>query len=504
MRAHAVTQLTAMTGTNGHVWLVGAGPGDPGLLTMAGAEALRRADVVLYDALASPVLLDLCDPAAEIVPVGKRAGDHPVSQDEITAMLMRYGSQGKRVVRLKGGDPFVFGRGGEEALALRAAGIPVTIVPGVTSAVAVPAYAGIPVTHRGMATNFAVVTGREGAGVEADWHALARVDTLVVLMGAAGLPEISARLVAAGRDPSTPAAAISNGTLPAQRVVTATLGTIAGEVAKASLSTPLITVIGQVAALAGEIDWYVPGPLAGKTVVVTRARAQAGRLRAMLEACGATVIEAPVLRVTYRDEDLVTDERVASRWDWIVFISQNGVDAFFHALERAGRDARALGTTRVAAVGDATAGALKRHGIVVDFLPSRATGECLARELPRVSGARVLLPHGSLHEERLADGLRARGAHIEAVMVYETHPVPLDERLRERVVRADAITFASASSARFLADALGELRPLPATRLVAIGEQSAEAVRGAFGRVDARASEPSLAALVTAVVEALR
>ena len=493
-----------MTDSNGHVWLVGAGPGDPGLLTLAGAEALRRAEVVLYDALASPALLDLCDPAAELIPVGKRAGDHSASQDEITDLLVRHGRAGRRVVRLKGGDPFVFGRGGEEALALAAAGIAFTVVPGVTSAVAVPAYAGIPVTHRGMATNFAVVTGREGAGIEADWDALARIDTLVVLMGAAGLQEISGRLVAAGRDPSTPAASISNGTMPAQRVVTATLGTIAAQVAAAGLPTPLITVIGQVAALAGEIGWYVPGPLAGKTVVVTRARAQASQLRTMLEALGATVIEAPVLRVEFRDEELVTDERVESRWDWIAFTSQNGVDAFFGALRRAGRDARALGTTRVAAVGDATAAALERHGITADFIPSRATGECLARELPRVHGARVLLPHGSLAEERLADGLRARGAHIEAVVVYETQPLPLDARLREQVARAGAITFASASSARFLADALGEIRPLPTTRLVAIGEQSAAAVRAAFGRVDATAAEPSLAGLVAAVVEALR
>lgn len=493
-----------MTDSNGHVWLVGAGPGDPGLLTLAGAEALRRAEVVLYDALASPALLDLCDPAARLIAVGKRAGDHTASQDEITALLVRHGSAGRRVVRLKGGDPFVFGRGGEEALALAAAGIPYTVIPGVTSAVAVPAYAGIPVTHRGMATNFAVVTGREGAGVEADWDALARVDTLVILMGAAGLPEITARLIAAGRDPSTPAASISNGTMPAQRVVVATLATIAAEAAAAGLPTPLITVIGQVAALAGEIGWYAPGPLAGTTVVVTRARAQASQLRTMLEALGASVIEAPVLRVQFRDEDLVTDERVASRWDWIAFTSQNGVDAFFAALRRAGRDARALGTTRVAAVGDATAAALERHGIVADFTPSRATGECLARELPRVSGARVLLPQGSLTEDRLANGLRARGAHIEAVVVYQTHPMPLDDQLRERVARADAITFASASSARFLADALGELRPRPATRLVAIGEQSAAAVQAAFGRVDARASEASLPGLVTAVLEALQ
>jgi uroporphyrinogen III methyltransferase/synthase len=492
-----------MTETKGHVWLVGAGPGDPGLITVAGAQALRGAEVVLYDALASPALLDLCAPAAELVPAGKRAGDHSASQDEITALLVRYGSEGRRVVRLKGGDPFVFGRGGEEALALAAAGIPFTIVPGVTSAVAVPAYAGIPVTHRGLATNFAVVTGREGGETAADWQALARVDTLVVLMGAAGLPDITSRLIAAGRAADTPAASISNGTLPAQRVVAGTLGTIASEVAAAGLPTPLITVIGQVASLVGRLGWYVPGPLAGKTVVVTRARTQASQLRQMLEALGATVVEAPILRVTFRSEDPGIDERLGSRWDWVAFASQNGVEAFFAALRAAGRDARALGTTLVAAVGDATAAALERYGVIADFVPSRATGACLAAELPRAWGARVLLAQGSLAEDRLAAGLRARGAHVEPVTVYETLPVALDERVRARVTSADAITFASASSARFLAEALGELRPGASTKLVAIGDQSAAAVRAAFGRVDAQAADPSLVGLVAAVAEAL-
>jgi uroporphyrinogen III methyltransferase/synthase len=286
-------------------------------------------------------------------------------------------------------------------------------------------------------------------------------------------------------------------------VVTATLGTIAAEVATAGLPTPLITVIGEVAALAGRIGWYVPGPLAGKTVVVTRARAQASQLRALLEALGATVIEAPVLRVTFRSDELVTDERVGSRWDWIAFTSQNGVEAFFAALRAAGRDARALGTTMVAAVGDVTAAALERHGVIADFVPSRATGECLGAELPRVRGAHVLLPRGSLAEDRLAEGLRARGADVQPAVVYETLPLPLDGRLRSQVAAADAITFASASSARFLSDALGELRPAGTAKLVAIGEQSAAAVREAFGRVDAQPAEPSLAGVVAAVVEAL-
>ncbi len=282
-------------------------------------------------------------------------------------------------------------------------------------------------------------------------------------------------------------------------MVTATLGTIAAEVAAAGLPTPLITVIGEVASLAARIGWYVPGPLAGKIVVVTRARAQASQLRLMFEALGATVIEAPVLQVTFRSHHLA----VGSRWDWIAFTSQNGVEAFFVALRAAGRDARSLGPARVAAVGDATAAALERHGVTADFVPSRATSEYLGTELPGVSGARVLLPHGSLAEDRLADALRAREADVEPVVVYETLPLPLDDRLRNQVTSADAITFASASSARYLADALGPVRPAGSTKLIAIGEQSAAAVREAFGRVDAEAAEPSLAGLVAAVAEAL-
>lgn len=494
--------MKGMIEKTGHVWLVGAGPGDPGLLTLAGADALRRAEVVLYDALASDSLLSHCNPAAGRIHVGKRSGDHSMSQDEITALLVRLGSQGKRVVRLKGGDSFVFGRGGEEALALAAAEVPFTVIPGVTSAVAVPAYAGIPVTHRGAAANFAVVTGREGGDASIDWPALARVDTVVILMGAAALGDIATNLIRAGRPGDTPAASISNGTLPSQRVVVATLETIADEVAVAGLPTPLLTVVGRVAEMAGRIGWYVPGPLAGRSVVVTRARAQASQLRLALESLGATVIEAPTLEVAHRPIGLVSDDLAASRWDWITFTSQNAVEAFFAILRSAGLDARALETTRLAAVGAATAATLDKYGLIADFIPSEPTGDSLAAELPRVSGSRILIPQGSLSEDRLASGLRSRGGRVETAMVYETLPVPLDAPTCERVARADAITFASASAARYLADALGELRPSPTTKLVAIGEQSAASVRRAFGRIDATAFEPSLPALVAAVVGA--
>ena len=486
----------------GHVTLAGAGPGDPGLLTLAAVRALELADVVLYDALLSRDLLAHCSPEARLIDVGKRAGAHSMSQDAINDLLIAEAGKGNRVVRLKGGDPFVFGRGGEEALACQSAGVQFTVIPGVTSAIAVPAYAGIPVTHRGLARSFAVITGSESEQ-EHDWESLAKIDTLVVLMGAATLGKVASQLIAAGKNPATPAASISNGTLPSQRVAQATIATIADAVAKEQLPTPLITVIGPVAELSGTLGWRRTGPLVGKSVVVTRTRAQASQLRSVLETLGASVVEAPVLEIKHSAEDLVTDERVGTRWDWIVFSSQNGVDAFFRALGTAGRDARALGTTKVATIGAATAAAAGRHGVLSDFSPSIANGEALAAELPRVHGARILLPSGSLSEERLGDALRSRGAHVEQVRVYETVAVPLNPELAETVLAADAITFASASSAQFLRLALGEAAMPDQIQLCAIGERAAASVKAAFGRVDGVAKEPSIEALAAAVVEAL-
>ncbi|MEO8540473.1 MAG: uroporphyrinogen-III C-methyltransferase [bacterium] len=492
-----------MPENTGFVTLVGAGPGDPDLLTIGAVRALQQAEVVIHDALLSPAILAHCPPGAERIDAGKRAGAHSMSQDAITQLLVTNALAGKRIVRLKGGDPFVFGRGGEEALALRAAGVPFSVIPGVTSAVAVPAYAGIPVTHRGVARNFAVITGMDAdSGESHDWQALAKMETLVVLMGAARLPDVVRKLIDAGRDPVTPAASISNGTLPSQQAVVATLGTIAE--AAASLPTPLITVIGDVVSLAPNISWRESLPLAGKVVVVTRTRSQASSLRVSLEALGARVIEAPVLEIRHSALDLTTDERLSSRWDWVVFTSQNAVEAFFEALAHAGKDARALASTKVAAIGAATAGALRAAAVLPDFVPALATSQSLAAELPRVDGARILLPVGSLSDQSLADGLRARGGHIEQVKVYETNPAELSDEVAAAVLSADAITFASASAARFLRAALGERTPSSSTQLCAIGPQAAEATRLAFDRVDAVAAEPSIEGLVVAVRESLR
>ncbi|MEP7215831.1 MAG: uroporphyrinogen-III C-methyltransferase [Anaerolineaceae bacterium] len=489
----------------GHVWIVGAGPGDPGLLTVAGARALARVDVVLYDALAAPSLLGEVRPGAELVYVGKRSGRHQMSQDDINETLIMYATAGKSVVRLKGGDPFVFGRGSEEALACRAAGVAFTIVPGISSALAAPAYAGIPVTHRGIASNFLVITGNDsGAGGETvDWTAASRADTLIILMGVSSLAQNMERLMDVGKQAGTPVACIRWGTRADQRVLRGTVGTIATVAYEARLESPVVTVVGAVAALADELAWFKPGQLAGKRIVVTRARSQASGLVARLEALGAYVIEAPVLRVRLLPENITQDERVSSRWDWIVFTSENGVDAFFAALALGARDTRALGTTQIAAIGEATAARLSQHGVTPDFQPGRATSEVLGDALPGVSGTRILLPVSNLTDDRLAQSLRKRGAHIEQVAAYETHFEPLDAERRRQVLAADAITFTSASTARNLAEALGGA-PLPAaTKLVSIGPQTSEAVRAAFGRLDIQSDEPSLDSLIGAAQRVL-
>ena len=496
-----------MTGETGHVWIVGAGPGDPGLITVAGARAIAEADVILYDALATPALLRGARPGAEVEYVGKRSANHQLPQEEMNALIVRHAKQGKRVVRLKGGDPFVFGRGGEEALACRAAGVPFTIVPGITSAIAAPAYAGIPVTHRQVSANFLVLTGNDAtnaSGEHIDWEAAARAETLILLMGVANLESNVASLVAAGKDPATPAAAVRWGTRPDQLAVCATLGTLAEAVRDAGLTSPVVTVVGPVAALAKDLAWFEPGPLAGKRVVVTRARAQASDLSVKLEALGALVVEAPVIGVRLRDEGLPFADGVSTRWDWILFTSANGVDAFFHQLRRAGHDSRALHATKIASIGVATSESLARFGLTPDFVPSKATSEVLAAELPAIDGARILLPTSALTDSRLENALCARGARVEQIAAYENVLETLDDERRREVLEAHAITFTSASTARNLREALGEAT-LPATaKLVSIGPQTSDAVREAFGRLDAEAANPSLDALVEVTREALR
>lgn len=482
------------------VYLVGAGPGDPGLITVRGREVLSRADVVVFDRLAPAALLELAPEDAELVDVGKAPGRVKATQDEINALLVEHGRAGHTVVRLKGGDPFVFGRGGEEAEALAAAGVAFEVVPGVTSAVAAPAYAGIPVTHRGISTHVTIVTGHEDpekGPAEVDWEALgAAGGTLVVLMGTARLDEIVKRLEAGGRPPSTPAAAVTWGTHPRQRTVRATLGTIA----EAAVEAPAAIVIGDVAAL--DLAWFEQRPLFGRSVVVTRAREQAGELRARLEALGAEVVELPSISV--RPLDFTVPALAA--YEWVVFTSVNGVAAFFdRGLAAQGLDARALAGCRVAAIGSGTAGALADRGLRADLVPQRFVAEALVEVFPPAAGeARVLLPRAAVARDALPDGLREAGYEVVVLPVYETvagEPEP-DVAERVRGGGVDVITFTSSSTVTNLVGVLGAV-PDPQPVVVAIGPVTAGTAQAQGFRVDAVAEDHTIDGVVEVVVDFL-
>ncbi|MBM3673472.1 MAG: uroporphyrinogen-III C-methyltransferase [Actinobacteria bacterium] len=483
------------------VYLVGAGPGDPGLLTRRGAELLARAEVVVYDRLAHPALLDLAAPEAERVDVGKAPGDVTLDQEGINALLVDRGRTGRTVVRLKGGDPFVFGRGGEEAEALAAAGIAFEVVPGVTSAIAAPAYGGIPVTHRGLATHFTVVTGHEDPAkgtTDTDWESLARVGgTLVILMGAGNLPEIARRLIAGGRSPDTPVAAVRWGTRPEQATVRATLATIAA----AGVAAPSAIVVGAVAGL--DLAWFEARPLFGRTVVVTRAREQASALRSRLEELGAAVIELPTIAIEPIDFELPPLDRYA----WLVFTSPNGVDAFFtRGLAARGLDARALGHLRIAAIGPGTAAALTERGLRADVVPERFVAESLLEAFPApgAPGERILLARAEQAREVLPEGLTDRGHVVDVLDVYRTVPArPLAADLtvvREGLV--DALTFTSSSTVTNFCDLVGPLSE-PAPLVVSIGPITTRTAGERGLHVDVEAEPHTIDALVEAVRAAL-
>ncbi|HUZ83903.1 MAG TPA: uroporphyrinogen-III C-methyltransferase, partial [Gaiellales bacterium] len=426
------------------VYLVGAGPGDPGLITVRGRELLAACDAVVYDRLANPLLVALAPAGAERVDAGKRAGRHTLTQQRINQLLVELGRRYPTVVRLKGGDPFVFGRGGEEALALKHAGIAFEVVPGVSSAHAVPAYAGIPVTHRGSAAQVTFVTGHEDPakpGSDLDWAGLARSPgTLVFLMGVASLRANAANLIEHGMAADTPAAVISRGTLPDQTTVTAPLSGIAD--AAAGLPPPAIAVVGAVAALHHRLEWFERRPLHGRRVVVTRARAQASGLAQRLRELGAAVVEAPAIRI----ESLPFQPPALSSYDVICLTSANGVDRLLEG------DVRALAGVRVAAIGSATVAALAGRGVVADVVPGRSTSEHLLEALGDVAGSRVLVATAEGARDVLPAGLAARGAEVDVLHLYRSVAAPVD---REAVAGADLVTFTSSSTVDSLLAGLG-------------------------------------------------
>ncbi len=468
------------------VYLVGAGPGDPGLLTLRALQLIATADVILYDRLIPPSALDGARAEAELLFVVKQGGGASVPQEQTEALMVARAQAGSTVVRLKGGDPFVFGRGGEEALALRAAAIPYEVVPGVTAGVAAAAYAGIPLTHRGLASAVALVTGhtREHTGEDPDeddtaidWRALAAFPgTLVFYMGVRHLADIARSLIEAGRSPSEPAAVVESGTLPAQRTVTGPLERIAELVARAGIKPPAITVVGAVAALAEELAWLPPRPLAGTTVAVTRARAQASELARRLHELGAAVVQAPVIRTS----QLAGPPLDPSPYDLICLTSPNGVAALFERLAGAGHppgDARALAGARVAAIGPGTARALAEHGVLADIVPERFVAESLIEALADVPVTRALVAQALHARDVLAEALRARGAEVDVLVLYETVAEPLPAATLQAAQTADYITFASASAVRFFLQAVGDARPSLSARIVSIGPVTSAALR---------------------------
>lgn len=503
--------------TRGIVYLVGAGPGDPGLLTLRGRELLGTCDDVVYDALVSEALLTTTLGNRDVTRhfVGKRGGDaSSTPQQEIEGLLVRLARNGRRVVRLKGGDPFVFGRGGEEAQALARAGIPFEIVPGITAGIAGPAYAGIPVTHRGVATSVTFVTGHEDPEKPeraTDWASLARSGaTLVLYMGVRTLPEVVRELLAAGRAPDTPAAVVERATYPGQRVVIGTLTTIAERAREAGIVAPAITIVGEVVRLNAEIEWFERRPLSGQRIVVTRARAQASSLSARLRELGAEVIEMPAIRIEQLDSAPLHHALDRLReYEWVMFTSQNAVDLVWRAMRARGLDARSLGHARIAAIGRATAEALLDCGLMADVVPERFVAESLVSALERrddVRRRRVLLPRAADARDVLPDGLRELGADVDVIPIYRTvldgdRAAHVADRLRAGTI--DLVTLSSSSTARFFVDAVGA-EAARAAAVASIGPVTSATASSLGLRVTIEAAESTIEGLVEAIVAGRR
>ena len=519
---------------NGRVFLVGAGPGDPGLLTARALELIAQADTILYDRLIPTEALEGARADAELLFVGKGGGGESVPQEQTEALMVERAQAGKVVVRLKGGDPFVFGRGGEEALALRAEGIPFEVVPGITAGVAATAYAGIPVTHRGLASAVALITGHEDPDKEEtaiDWPALAAFPgTLVFYMGVRQLPHIAASLIAAGRPASEPAAIVERGTLPHQRTVTGTLATIAERARAEGVRAPSITVVGAVAGLAGQLAWRAPLPLSGRTVAVTRARAQTSELARRLRELGAEVAQAPVIRIQplcstplrLGDNALFSEPNQSapsppsvapldppapldlSPYDLICLTSPNGVAHLFERLAQSDlhpTDARALAGARVAAIGPGTARALAEHGITADIVPERYVAESLVEALAELPIRHALVARAREARDVLPDALRSHGAEVDVLELYETVAEPLSPPALAAARAADYITFTSSSTVRFFLEAAGGRADLsPTTRIVSIGPVTSATLREHSMEPDVEAADHDIDGLVAALL----
>jgi uroporphyrinogen III methyltransferase/synthase len=497
----------------GKVYLVGAGPGDPGLISLKGLESLRKADVIVYDRLIDSRLLDFGGPDAERIYVGKASGEHTKPQDEINQLLVTKAKEGKTVVRLKGGDPFVFGRGGEEGEALSQYRVPFEVVPGITSAIAVPAYAGIPVTHRGLASSFAVITGHEYLGKEEssiNWEKLATgVDTLVFLMGMKNLPEIVSRLVESGRSPGTPVAVVKEGTRSEQETVVGCLEDIVTKVRDKGLTPPAIIIIGQVVGLRDSLRWFDNRPLFGRRILITRARHQASTLSQMLAERGAEPVELPTIEIQPITDSTDLDKAISNIkcYQWIIFTSVNGVSTFWQRLGELKMDSRALNGLRIGAIGSATAEALAVRGITADYVPETYTTDGILTGLEHldITGQRFLLPRADKADEELPQGIRKLGGEVHEVTSYHTvQPHGTTAKAKRMLASGDidAITFTSSSTVTNLVAAF-QGKPLPVNRakVACIGPKTAEAATRAGLKVDIIAGKQNIPGLVAALEE---
>ena len=501
---------------SGKVFLVGAGPGDPRLLTVGAMNCLREADVVVYDHLADESILAHVPHGAERIYVGKQSCKHTMRQEDINVLLADKAQEGKTVVRLKGGDPFVFGRGGEEALVLLERGIPFEVLPGVTSAISVPAYAGIPVTHRGVAVSFAVITGHEDPTKSEShirWKHLATgVDTLIFLMGVANLPVITKNLIDNGRPADTPAAIIRWGTRADQETYVTTVGEAAAMVARDGIRPPAIFIVGDVVKLREQLRWFDRAdirPLHGKRILVTRARAQASALTEKLTVLGASCIETPVIRITPpADNYAALDHAIGElhSYHWVIFTSVNGVEHFFARLAHAEKDTRALGYAKVAAIGSATAEALRSYGIHADLVPAEFRAEAVVDGLKDIlpPRARILLPRAQEARDVLPESLRAHGAAVDVVAAYETVPeldggAELAARLTNGEI--DFVTFTSSSTVKNLVQQLGNITPLQQVKIACIGPVTADTARNFALEPDIVAETYTIDGLVNAIKE---
>jgi uroporphyrinogen III methyltransferase/synthase len=500
----------------GKVYLIGAGPGDPGLITLKAVTCLAKADVVVYDHLVSSLILDYAPARAEKIYAGKTGSKHFAEQDEINSLLIRKARLGKTVARLKGGDPFVLGRGGEEAEALQKNNIMFEVVPGVTSAVAVPAYAGIPVTHRGLASSLAVITGHEDPSKQSSsirWDKLATAtDTLVILMGMQNLAQITARLMEHGRNASTPVAVIRDGTLPSQVCITGTLKNIAGKVRRAGLEAPAVIVVGEVVKLRESLRWFDSLPLFGKRILVTRAGSQAGSFEKLLNEHGALPVRFSSIEIKPLTANKKLDDALSSldKYDWIAFTSVNGVEIFFSRLHDLGLDSRCLSGLKIGAIGPMTGRALQKMGITPDYLPAEFTGRGFVAGLKKrqVARQRFLLPRADIADDEITQGLKKLGAAVDEIATYSTvRPRSNKTRLRELLLKGgiDVVTFTSSSTVTNLLSGLSKaeiagIQP----KIACIGPKTARTAAAAGLKIDILAGEQTMPGLLAAMEDYFR